>query len=86
MFEVNCIVEAQCIGNNNVFESKCFVGNKVKVPNGCTIGAGCKLVEDGILTNNTVIYGSQCAKRFTINPPQVSLIHCSLTVINIELF
>lgn len=81
VFEVNCIIEAQSIGNNNIFESKCFVGKKVKVPNGCTIGAGCQLLEGGILTNNTIVYGSHCIKRVTINPPQVCTYYLNYNVL-----
>ncbi|XP_019871063.2 dynactin subunit 6 [Aethina tumida] len=69
VFEVDCTVEALKIGNNNVFESKCFVGNKVTVTDGCTIGAGCKITEEQILKENTVIYGAKCNMREAIDKP-----------------
>ncbi|KAF5307462.1 hypothetical protein FQR65_LT06817 [Abscondita terminalis] len=69
LFEVDCTVEASKIGCNNVFESKCFVGNKVQVTNGCIIGAGCKLTEEQTLKDNTIVYGSNCFQREGLDRP-----------------
>lgn len=86
VFEVDCTVEALKIGNNNVFESKCFVGNKVTVTDGCTIGAGCKITEEQILKENTVIYGAKCNMREAIDKPAVSisLFSCKLITVIID--
>lgn len=73
VFEVDCTVESPKIGNNNVFESKCFVGNKVTVSNGCTIGAGCKITEEQILKENIVFYGAKCMMREGLDRPVVSI-------------
>ncbi|XP_030764015.1 dynactin subunit 6 [Sitophilus oryzae] len=69
VFEVDCTIEAPKIGNNNVFESKCFVGNKVTVSNGCTIGAGCRITDEQILKENISIFGSKCQIRESIDKP-----------------
>ncbi|KAK4884152.1 hypothetical protein RN001_000423 [Aquatica leii] len=69
VFEIGCTVEAAKIGSNNVFESKCFVSNKVNVTNGCIIGAGCKLIEEQTLKNNTIVYGSKCFQREGLDRP-----------------
>ncbi|KAF5298557.1 hypothetical protein FQA39_LY11758 [Lamprigera yunnana] len=69
VFEVDCTVEASKIGSNNVFESKCFVGNKVGITNGCVIGTACKVTEEQMLKENTIIYGSNCAVREGLDRP-----------------
>lgn len=69
VFEVDCNVEASKIGDNNVFESKCFVGNKVTVTNGCIIGAGCIITEEQTLKENTIVYGEKCYQREGLNRP-----------------
>ncbi|XP_050507464.1 dynactin subunit 6 [Diabrotica virgifera virgifera] len=69
VFEVDCSVESPKIGSNNVFESKCFVGNKVTVSNGCTIGAGCKITEEQVLKDNIIIYGNNCHLREGLDKP-----------------
>lgn len=78
VFEVDCTVEASQIGDNNVFESKCFVGNKVSIPNGCIIGAGCKLLEGKTLTNNTIVHGAKCQFREGFSQPLVSCTNISI--------
>lgn len=77
VFEVDCTVEASEIGDNNVFESKCFVGNNVIVTNGCIIGAGCEITEAQTLKENTIMYGENCQQREGLNRPVV----CSKTSI-----
>lgn len=54
-----------------MFESKCFVGNKVTVTNGCTIGAGCKLTQEQILKENVIIFGDKCQMREGLDKPGV---------------
>ena len=48
VFEVGCRSSALKIGDNNVLESKCFVGRSVVLSNGCIVGAGCRDVSNGI--------------------------------------
>ncbi|KAK9873383.1 hypothetical protein WA026_022448 [Henosepilachna vigintioctopunctata] len=69
VFEVGCHVEAAKIGDSNVFESKCFVGNKVSVSNGCTIGAGCQLTNEQELKENIIVYGEKCQMREGLSKP-----------------
>lgn len=71
VFEVDCTVESPKIGDNNVFESKCFVGNKVTVSNGCIIGAGCRMSEEQTLKDNVTIFGSKCQMREGLEQPPV---------------
>lgn len=63
VFEVGCTVEALRIGERNIFECKSFVSSKVRVPNGCVIGSGCRLEEAIALTENTVVSGRNCVQR-----------------------
>jgi len=39
VFEVSSVVMAKSVGDHNVFETKCFVGEGIVIPNGCTFGA-----------------------------------------------
>lgn len=71
-FEVDCIIESSKIGNDNLFESKCYVGPKVTVTDGCTVGAGCMLTGEQILPENIVITGSDCIRRDGFEAPPVS--------------
>lgn len=73
VFEVDCTVEAPKVGNNNVFESKCFVGNKVTVSNGCTVGAGCRITDEQILKENISIFGDKCHMREGLDKPVVGI-------------
>lgn len=66
VFEVGCTVEASAIGERNVFECKSYVSNLVTVSNNCVIGAGCKLIDEHHLPENTVIYGKRSEQRETI--------------------
>lgn len=66
VFEVGCTVEASAIGERNVFECKSYVSNLVTVSNNCVIGAGCKLIDEHKLSENTVIYGKHSEQRETI--------------------
>lgn len=63
VFEVGCTVEALQIGERNIFECKSYVSSKVRVPNGCVIGSGCRLADAIQLTENTVVYGKDCLQR-----------------------
>lgn len=58
-----------------MFESKCFVGNKVTVTNGCTIGAGCRVTEEQVLKENIIIFGSKCQMREGLDRPGVSVLY-----------
>ncbi|CAB3380589.1 dynactin subunit 6 [Cloeon dipterum] len=72
VFEVDCHSEALKIGDQNVLESKCLVGRKVELTNGCIVGAHCRLVSEECLPENTVIYGDNCSRRQQADrpPPQ----------------
>lgn len=74
VFEVDCTVEACKIGDNNIFESKCYVGNKLTITNGCIIGAGCRLTEEQTLKDNTIVYGRSCLMREGLDRPVVSVL------------
>lgn len=63
VFEVGCTVEALQIGERNIFECKSYVSSKVRVPNGCVIGSGCRLSDAIALAENTVVYGRDCVQR-----------------------
>lgn len=63
VFEVGCTVEATKIGEKNIFECKCYVSSAVKISNNCVIGAGCQLIGEQDLPENTIIYGRTCLER-----------------------
>lgn len=73
VFEVGCTVEANRIGDKNVFECKSYVGPEVSVSNGCIVGAGVRLQCKQKLPENTVIYGRDCMQREAIDKHAVSL-------------
>ncbi|XP_069704048.1 dynactin subunit 6 [Periplaneta americana] len=72
VFEVDCCSEALKIGDNNVLEAKSFIGREVELTNGCIVGAACKLTCPEVVQENTVIFGSKCARRQQADrpPPQ----------------
>lgn len=63
IFEVGCTVEALKVGEKNIFESKSYVSPDVTISSGCIIGAGCRLVGEQHLAENTVIFGKDCHQR-----------------------
>ncbi|XP_054710001.1 dynactin subunit 6-like [Uloborus diversus] len=69
VFEVGAYVESLKIGDNNVLESKCKVGRYTELTSGCVIGAKCDISCNETITENTVIYGSNCERRFQAEKP-----------------
>jgi len=69
VFEVGCRSSALKIGDNNVLESKCFVGRSVVLSNGCIVGAGCRVTAEETVEENTVIYGSGNDRRRQMDRP-----------------
>lgn len=63
--------ESSGIGDNNIVESKAFVGPKVKLSSGCVIGAMCELSAPETLPENTIIYGKDCSRRVGSEKPAV---------------
>lgn len=70
VFEVGCYSHAMKIGDNNVIESKAFVGRNVILTSGCIIGACCQVDTCEVIPENTVIYGSDCLRRVQTERPQ----------------
>ncbi|XP_060707568.1 dynactin subunit 6 isoform X2 [Hemiscyllium ocellatum] len=70
VFEVGCHFEALKIGDNNVIESKAFIGRNVILTNGCIIGACCQVNSCEVIPENTVIYGVDCMRRVQSERPQ----------------
>ncbi|MEE6460377.1 hypothetical protein FKM82_000937 [Ascaphus truei] len=73
VFEVGCYSQAMKMGDNNVIESKAFVGRNVILTSGCIIGACCNVNTCEVIPENTVIYGSDCLRRVQTERPQVSI-------------
>ena len=69
VFEVGSYCESNEIGDNNILESKCKLGNMTKLSNGCVIGAMCEVNYDEILPENTIIFGSNCNRRIQHEKP-----------------
>lgn len=63
VFEVGCTVEALKIGERNTFECKCYVASSIKIANNCVVGAGCQLLGEQDLPENTIIHGTACEQR-----------------------
>ncbi|XP_010209734.1 PREDICTED: dynactin subunit 6 [Tinamus guttatus] len=70
VFEVGCYSQAMKVGDNNVIESKAFVGRNVILTSGCIIGACCKINTYEVIPENTVIYGADCLRRVQTERPQ----------------
>ncbi|NWX17621.1 DCTN6 protein, partial [Aegotheles bennettii] len=68
VFEVGCSMK---VGDNNVIESKAFVGRNVILTSGCIIGACCNVNTYEVIPENTVIYGADCLRRVQTERPQV---------------
>nr|XP_008508658.1 PREDICTED: dynactin subunit 6 [Equus przewalskii] len=58
------------MGDNNVIESKAYVGRNVILTSGCIIGACCNLNTFEVIPENTVIYGADCLRRVQTERPQ----------------
>ncbi|GAB5570195.1 dynactin subunit 6 [Prionailurus iriomotensis] len=71
VFEVGCYSQAMKMGDNNVIESKAYVGRNVILTSGCIIGACCNLNTFEVIPENTVIYGADCLRRVQTERPQV---------------
>ncbi|XP_050397087.1 dynactin subunit 6 [Patella vulgata] len=69
VFEVGAEVECLKIGDNNIVESRAQVGSNVELTSGCIIGAMCNVSCNEKLAENTVIYGSNCERRFQRDKP-----------------
>ncbi|KAJ8669907.1 hypothetical protein QAD02_001166 [Eretmocerus hayati] len=63
VFEVDCVCEALKVGDNNILESKAYVGKQVELTSGVVLGASCFLTEHETVPENTIIYGSECHRR-----------------------
>ncbi|XP_042653079.1 dynactin subunit 6 [Tyto alba] len=70
VFEVGCYSQAMKVGDNNVIESKAFVGRNVILTSGCIIGACCNINTYEVIPENTVIYGADCLRRVQTERPQ----------------
>ncbi|KAG8509656.1 Dynactin subunit 6, partial [Galemys pyrenaicus] len=62
--------QAMKMGDNNVIESKAYVGRNVRLTSGCIIGACCNLNTFEVIPENTVIYGADCLRRVQTERPQ----------------
>lgn len=69
VFEVGSYCESPQIGDHNILESKSRVGCETRISSGCVIGAMCAVNNDGILPDNTVIFGSDCKRRIQHEKP-----------------
>ncbi|XP_067413076.1 dynactin subunit 6 isoform X3 [Emydura macquarii macquarii] len=70
VFEVGCYSQAMKMGDNNVIESKAFVGRNVILTSGCVIGACCNVNTHEVIPENTVIYDAKCLRRVQTERPQ----------------
>lgn len=68
-FEVGAQIEAMSIGTNNVFESKCTVGQEVTVNSGCVVSVFCSLTKPDVLVDQTVVYGPNSQRRIQGDKP-----------------
>nr|CAG4648376.1 EOG090X0I48 [Moina brachiata]SVE93362.1 EOG090X0I48 [Moina brachiata] len=71
VFEVDCIVETKKIGDNNIVESKAFVGAPMILTNGCVIAAKCEVAVPEVLPEGTLFYGlgSEVKRRVQADKP-----------------
>ncbi|XP_065841673.1 dynactin subunit 6-like [Oscarella lobularis] len=74
VFEVGSCCEALYVGKNNIMEPKSHVGPRIKISDGCIIGAKCYVNSFEMLETNTVIYGDKCTRRVqSVHPPAQTL-------------
>jgi len=71
VFEVASTVMARSVGDHNVFETKCFVGDDVGVQNGCVFGAGTKITAPTAVTDNSIFFGNPLQHRIAGERPAV---------------
>nr|CAG4641338.1 EOG090X0I48 [Eulimnadia texana] len=57
VFEVDCHVESQKIGDNNVIESKAYIGKHTILSSACVIGAKCRVEVSETLPEGTLFSG-----------------------------
>ena len=69
VFEVDSHCSAASVGSHNVLEYKSYVGPEVTITEGCVIGAACKLYNQEVLPERTVVYGSKCKRRIDCERP-----------------
>ena len=55
-----------------IFFVSAFVSKEVELTSGCVIGTGCSLTQQETVTENTIIYGSNCQRREMNDKPYVS--------------
>ena len=66
VFEVDSVIHCKKIGDNNVVESKAFVGRQTSLSNGCVVGAKCRIDVCETLPEGTLFYGLDSdVKRIT---------------------
>jgi len=71
VFEVDCLVESRNIGDNNVVESKAYLGGATSLSNGCVIGAKCEVLTEEDFPDGTLFYGcgSEVKRRVQQDKP-----------------
>ncbi len=69
VFEVDSTSYALKIGDFNNLESKSVVGKSVVMTNGCIVGAGCQILTEEVIKENSVIYGSKNERRVQGDKP-----------------
>ncbi|PAV67713.1 hypothetical protein WR25_04225 [Diploscapter pachys] len=76
VFEVQCVVRAKSIGNNNSIQVQADLKQGAQIANGCSIGPRCVVPEDDVLPDRTVIYGGDNKRRIAHENPPSSLDDC----------
>uniref|UniRef100_A0A0N4U5C3 Dynactin subunit 6 n=1 Tax=Dracunculus medinensis TaxID=318479 RepID=A0A0N4U5C3_DRAME len=71
VFEIESVMQASRVGDNNIFGVRSRVGPNTIVTNGCFIGTKCSAVMTETLPENMVIYGETNIRRIASDPPQV---------------
>ncbi|XP_050420931.1 dynactin subunit 6 [Adelges cooleyi] len=72
VFEVYSTVEGVSnVGDNNIFESKCYVGRDISIRNDCIIGAGCRLTSTIPIEDGICVYGKNCVRQKAYCKPSV---------------
>lgn len=84
VFEVGCSVEANKIGDKNLFECKSTVAQGVEVTNNCIIGAGCQVRSKRVLSENTIIHGPAGSERELLEKSGVSSFRSLSPITNVH--
>jgi dynactin-6 len=74
VFEIGCKVTPKSVGDLNVFETRCVIGEDVVIGTGCTFGAGTKIMSPITIPDNSVFFGDPVRDRIAADKPSAQVL------------